>query len=81
MSEKITTATEYFNTAGIKSPVMFDNNVEVMILTDDMAASDVLQVEDENGKKKLFTTVFDPDGATYLISSVFALSALAIAIF
>ena len=78
---RIKNAIDFLNEPGIIPPPAREFGVKVLILTDDMRASDVVWTREHEGEKRLFTKVFEYTGASRLIGSVFAFSAIALAIF
>ena len=84
MSDLVSDATAFLNLQGIGSPVLQSMGVDVAILTDDMAASESLKVENENGELELFVKPLEASitgGQLVVGSALVALSTMALALF
>ena len=80
MSSKIKNASEYFNTPGIISPVLRDMGVKVEILTDDMANSEDLKIENDAGEMVLFVEPFDASSSAQFFGPLFFVSIVTLGI-
>ena len=80
MSSKVKNAAQLINLDGIISPVLKEMGVKLEILTDDMANSEDLMIENEAGEKQLFVEPFDASSAIQLFGSLLFFSTMTLAI-